>query len=109
MLWVRSDIDAEQIPVPSADLTAAVLQLLDRAVMVVSVYVEGKNTDALASTVTELHNLIVRFRSGRGTGTEVILVGDFNQHDQLWGGDDISPTKQGKADLLMDFMSKHSL
>jgi hypothetical protein len=109
MLWVRSDIDAEQIPVPSADLTAAVLQLPDRAVMVVSVYVEGRNADALASTVRELHNLIVRFRSGRGTRTDVILVGDFNQHDQLWGGDDVSPTRQGEADLLIDFMSEHSL
>jgi Endonuclease-reverse transcriptase len=109
MLWVRSDIDAEQIPVPSADLTAAVLQLPDRAVMVVSVYVEGNSVDALASTVGELHNLIVRFRSGRGTRTDVILVGDFNLHDQLWGGDDISPARQGEADLLIDFMSEHSL
>jgi hypothetical protein len=109
MLWIRSDIDAEQIPVPSPDLTAAVLQLPDRAVMVVSVYVEGNNTDALESTVRELHNLIVRFRSGRGTRTDVILAGDFNQHDQLWGGDNISPTRQGEADLLIDFMSEHSL
>ena len=109
MLWIRSDIDAEQIPVPSADLTAAVLQLPDRAVMVVSVYVEGNNADALESTVRELHNLMVRFRSGRGTRTDVILAGDFNQHDQLWGGDDVSPTRQGEADLLIDFMSEHSL
>jgi hypothetical protein len=37
MLWVRSDIEAEQIPVASSDLTAAILQLPDRAVLVVSV------------------------------------------------------------------------
>jgi hypothetical protein len=51
MLWMRSDLDVEQITVPSADLTAAVLQLSDRAVIVVSVYVEGNNADALAYTI----------------------------------------------------------
>jgi Endonuclease-reverse transcriptase len=109
MLWVRSDLDAEQLPVPSADLTAAVLQLPDRTVMVVSVYVEGQNAAALAYTIEQLRSLIERFRSGRGTRTDVILAGDFNQHDQLWGGDDVSPTRQGEADPLVDFMSEYSL
>ena len=31
MLWVRSDIEAEQVPIPSADLTAAVLQYSSEA------------------------------------------------------------------------------
>src|SRR2546421_10712186 len=57
MLWVRSDIEAEQIPVASSDLTAAILQLPDRAVLVVSVYVEGKNEEALISTIRLLHSL----------------------------------------------------
>ena len=78
--------------------------------MVVSVYVEGRNADALASTVTELHNLIVRFRSGRGTRTDVILLGDFNQHDQLWGGDDVArEQRQGEADPIIDFIGDFSL
>jgi hypothetical protein len=83
MLWIRSDLNAKQIPVPSVDLTAATLQLLDRAVIVVLVYVEGNNTEALAYTIEQLRSLIVRFCSGRGTRTDVILTGDFNRHDQL--------------------------
>ena len=43
MLWVRKDIEVEQIPTASADLTAAVLRLQSRAALVVSVYVEGHN------------------------------------------------------------------
>lgn len=39
MLWIRKDIEAEQIPVQSSDLTAAMLRLPDRSVLVVSVYV----------------------------------------------------------------------
>src|SRR4051812_27509066 len=38
MLWVRHDIEFEQVPMPSADLTAAVLRLPDRDVLIVSVY-----------------------------------------------------------------------
>jgi hypothetical protein len=25
-----------------------------------------------------------------GTVVEILIIGDFNQHDQLWGGDDVS-------------------
>src|SRR4051794_19114227 len=32
MLWIRKDIEAEQVPVQSADLMAAVLRLPDRVV-----------------------------------------------------------------------------
>ena len=43
MLWVRCDIEAEQIPIRLADLTAAKLYLLDRTIIIVLVYVEGNN------------------------------------------------------------------
>ena len=75
MLWVRSDIEAEQIPVASSDLTAAILQLPDRAVLVVSVYVEGNNERHWIYYNEQLHNLIVDFRSGRGTRTDLIIRG----------------------------------
>ncbi|EAQ84299.1 hypothetical protein CHGG_10703 [Chaetomium globosum CBS 148.51] len=87
MLWVRSDIEVEQIPVPSADLTAARIRLPDRAVLMVS----------------------VRFRNGTGTRTDIILAGDFNRHDQLWGGDDVSPRRQGEGDRIINLMDEHSL
>ncbi|KAJ6437529.1 tyrosinase [Purpureocillium lavendulum] len=46
MLWVRSDIEAEQLPIPSADLTAAVLRLPERDVLVVSVKQQRNTTTA---------------------------------------------------------------
>lgn len=58
MLWKRKAIDAELIPVSSVDLTAAVLRLADREVMVVSVYVEGKNEAALTTVAGQLRILI---------------------------------------------------
>ncbi|EAQ85614.1 predicted protein [Chaetomium globosum CBS 148.51] len=58
MLWVRSDIEVEQIPVPSADLTAARIRLPDRAVLMVSVYVEGGSDEALEDAMREIDRLI---------------------------------------------------
>jgi hypothetical protein len=40
---------------------------------------------------------------------DIVVVGDFNQHDQLWGGDDVSQARQGEADALIDFMNDLSL
>lgn len=109
MLWIRKDIDAEQIPIQSADITAVVLRLPDRAVLVVSVYVEGNNEEALRNTIHLLRQAIQETRNKIGTRTDVIVAGDFNRHDQLWGGDNISPARQGEADPIIDFMADHSL
>ena len=109
MLWVRSGIEAEQIPVASPDLTAAILQLPGRAVLVVSVYVEGNNEEALISTIRLLHGLVVDLQGRDGIRTDVLIMGDFNRHDQLWGGDQISPVRQGEADALVDYMTEYSL
>ncbi|KJZ69210.1 hypothetical protein HIM_11410 [Hirsutella minnesotensis 3608] len=109
MLWVRNDVEVEQIPVPSADLTAAVLRLPERGVLVVSVYVEGKSTEALKTTTGLLHDLIRQFRHDSGTRTDVVLAGDFNSHDLLWGGDEISDRRQGEAEPIIDLMNEHGL
>jgi endonuclease/exonuclease/phosphatase family metal-dependent hydrolase len=39
----------------------------------------------------------------------VVLAGNFNRHDQLWGGDDVSQERQGEPDPIIDLMSEYSL
>ncbi|KJZ71568.1 hypothetical protein HIM_09037 [Hirsutella minnesotensis 3608] len=109
MLWIRSDLEAEQVPVPSSDLTAVVLRLEGRAVMVVSVYVQGKNDEALTSAMELLRDLIDRFRDGTGNRTDVVLAGDFNRHDLLWGGDEVSASRQGEGQPIIDLMNDFGL
>ncbi|KAM4061873.1 endonuclease-reverse transcriptase domain-containing protein [Hirsutella rhossiliensis] len=109
MLWIRSDLEAEQVPVPSADLTAVVLRLEGREVMVVSVYVQGKNDEALTSAMELLRDLIDRFRDGTGNRTDVVLAGDFNRHDLLWGGDEVSASRQGEGQPIIDLMNDFGL
>ena len=40
---------------------------------------------------------------------EVVIRGDFNQHDQLWGGDGVALVRQGEADQIIDMMSDLTL
>jgi hypothetical protein len=109
MLWIRKDIAAEQVPVQSSDLTAAVLRLPDRSILVVSVYIEPQDAEALRVAICKLHQVIRGTRSKIGTRVDVVLAGDFNRHDQLWGGDDVSRERQGEADQIIDLMSEHAL
>ncbi|PWI64591.1 hypothetical protein PCL_09521 [Purpureocillium lilacinum] len=109
MLWVRSDIEAEQLAVPSADLTAAVLRLPERDSLVVSVYVQGNDAQILVSAMESLHGLIRSFRDSTGRRTDVVLVGDFNRHNLLWTGDNVSAGGQGEAEPIIDLMNEHGL
>jgi endonuclease/exonuclease/phosphatase family metal-dependent hydrolase len=40
---------------------------------------------------------------------EVVLLGDFNRHDQLWEEDDVTLVRQGEADPIIEMMSELSL
>jgi hypothetical protein len=96
MLWVWRDIEVEQIPIQSSDLTAATLRLADRNIIMVSVYVEGYAPRTLKDTVNKLNGIIRQHLGSTGIRTDVILVGNFNRHDHLWGGDEVNPKSKEK-------------
>ncbi|KAM5526660.1 zinc knuckle [Fusarium oxysporum f. sp. phaseoli] len=109
MLWVNKDVEAEQIPIQTADMTAAILRLPGRLVLVVSVYVPGRDDEALQGTCNLLHQVISGARRQAGGLVDVVIVGDFNRHDQSWGGDEISLTRQGEADQIISLMTEFDL
>jgi exonuclease III len=82
-------MDTEQVRVEDADLTAVLVRVEEKTVLVVSVYVEGKDEGELDKTVRLIRELIRSTARSTGTKVEVILAGDFNRHDQLWGGDGV--------------------
>jgi exonuclease III len=104
MLWVNKDVEAEQIPIELPDMTAAVLRLPERLVLVVSTYVPGGDAQALRDTCDTLRQVIADTRRDAGRVVDLVVVGDFNRHDQLWGGDDVSLVRQGEADQIIDLM-----
>jgi exonuclease III len=109
MLWVNKDVEAEQVPVDSPDITAAIIRLPDRVVLVASVYVPCGDANALKETCENIRRMVTKARRGTGTAVEVLIAGDFNRHDQLWGGDDVSVERQGEADPVIDLMSELAL
>ncbi|KAJ6114152.1 hypothetical protein N7512_007597 [Penicillium capsulatum] len=109
MLWVNRDVEAEQVRIESPDLTAAVIRLPERRIFIASVYVEGRDASALNDACHHLRKAITKVRRGMGTVVEIMIVGDFNRHDQLWGGDDVSTARQGEVDPIIDFMDEFGL
>jgi hypothetical protein len=109
MLWINKEIEAEQVPIESLDLTAAVIRLPERLIFMASVYVEGGNASALDDACNHLLNAITKVRRDTGTVVEILIMGDFNRHDQLWGGDDVSLGRQGEADPIIDLINECAL
>ncbi|EJP60699.1 reverse transcriptase [Beauveria bassiana ARSEF 2860] len=109
MLWIAKDLDAEQVPIESSDMTAALVRISDRVLLVVSVYVEGHDAQALVNTCDTLRKLIQDARRKEGGVVGMVVMGDFNRHDQLWGGNEVSMVRQGEGDAIIDLMNELSL
>ena len=84
MLWVNRDLEAEQVHTNLPDLTAAVIRLDQRIVLVASVYVAGQDEEALQEMCSTLRKLILDTKLQADRPGEVVIAGDFNRHDQLW-------------------------
>lgn len=111
MIWIREDLEAEQIPVESSDLTAVLLRLPSKRVLIISVYVECNDPEALNKAMDLIKETVNEVRSKEGS-VEIVLAGDFNRHDTLWGGDDVAAYRQGEAEpilLLMEELGLSSL
>ncbi len=109
MLWVDKEAEAEQIQVDSSDITAAIIRLPDKMVLVISAYVQCVDTTALKDACENIRKTVAKARQKIGLPVEVVVVGDFNRHDPLWGGDDVRLERQGEADLIIDAMNKQGL
>jgi hypothetical protein len=78
MLWVNREIEAEQVRVESLDLTAAIIRLCERRVLVVLVYILGGDQQALRDACDRLYMVIKDTKRKTGMVVDVILAGDFN-------------------------------
>jgi hypothetical protein len=90
ILWINKDIEAEQMAIPSPDITAAIIRLPEQSILVVSVYIPGLDAQVLQDIYNSLRKIIQEIRRKANTVVELMIVGDFNRYNQLWGGDDVS-------------------
>jgi len=78
------------VAIESLDMTVAIIRLLERSILIASVYVLGFDLYALRDTYNKLRKAIKEVRRKVNTAVEMVVVGDFNRYDQRWGGDDVS-------------------
>ena len=83
MLWVKSDIDSEQILVESPDIVTAIIQLQACKVLAITVYIEPANREALDKGIREIKKTIQTVQRRAGEAIKTVIIGDFNKHDQL--------------------------
>ena len=102
LVYVHVDIPAQQIPVMSPDVVAIQMSVGRRTIIAVSAYVPPSDQEALRDALGHIR----RLTRPRETGREIIITGDFNRHDSLWGGDHVGASpRQGEADDIIDLMT----
>jgi len=65
---------------------------------------DGREEDAnaMAEHLIAIQALFKEARRCYGSGIDIIVAGDFNRHDVMWGGNHIAYTnRQGKAKELV--------
>jgi hypothetical protein len=119
LIYINKRCRFRQVEVPCSDVVAGILKFDSLELMVVSVYVPC-TTDGYRSRAenrAELRhrlNLIrlARTEFERQSGKEIHLFvgGDFNRHDQAWGGDGVASTvPQGEGTPILAWMAELGL
>ena len=91
MIWAHRSLTVKQVPIPTPDITALLIRIGDRRILVCSIYVATAH-DAINDPLPQLLNAMREaLRQVELVESphpvEVIVAGDFNRHNQLWGGD----------------------
>jgi ribonuclease HI len=103
----------QQIQCNGPDVTAVRLETPTGAILVFSVYVPPIGSTR-RSAEEEMQSVLTAIQTtlneqGPADNMGVIIAGDFNRQDPLWGGDLIRPHLVGDAASLIAFMQEHRL
>ena len=117
-IWVRADVAAVQLSVACSDITTVAVTIGQRRILMASVYIPpihavgvppSQSQELMQVSLQSLHELIEKERRNN-PGTELVIAGDFNRHDTLWGGPRVGETnRQGEAAPIIEFMDQHGL
>lgn len=116
-IWASRDVAATQAWVDSADITAVVAHVGGKRIVIVSVYIpdlsstqtKDESKEVLTSRLDAIKG-IVQQEQLRDPHTEVIVAGDFNRHNPLWGGSSVgNEPRQDESEPIIDFMAELSL
>jgi hypothetical protein len=113
MIWVHKDVQFQEVETGSRDMAAVMLKSGSELVVAISIYVEKKSSAAdmeLAEAIRKIDEVIQKARRAVMEPVEILMTGDFNRHDQLWGGDAVATTdRQGEGAPIIEMMADHGL
>ncbi len=111
MIWVNKNQKTRQVAINHSDLTAGYAQLGKRDLFIASIYIlcSSNRPEADEKVLRSCLNLVKKtFMMEKETcpQLEVILAGDFNRWDKLWGGNPVaSNSRQGEGWLIIDLIA----
>jgi hypothetical protein len=114
MIWVnKKTYPHRQIDVVSADI-AAVLLFTPSPILAISVYIPpgrgSEGTRTLTQGLDAIRDAHRQVRYEYGANIDILMVGDFNRHDQLWGGNQVATQpRQGEAEPIVLLMADWGL
>ncbi|KAF9728545.1 zinc knuckle [Paraphaeosphaeria minitans] len=113
MLWTHRDITARPIPTESTDIAALLIELETGPLLAISVYIPAKSDSEdreLNSRLDIIRRTIDTTRRNHDRRVELLIAGDFNRHDQFWGGDVVATSqRQGEGEPIIQLMSELDL
>lgn len=115
LIWTHKRLTCTQIPVKSSDITAIMIEVARHLIVIISVYVpygptvneNGQLLQKMLKLIKATHQYAEQLKR---KNAELLIGGDFNRHDQFWGGNQISCTpRQGEGARIIDFMLENDL
>ena len=114
MVWVnKKTLPHRQIAIASADI-AGVLLFTPSPTLAISVYIPPgrgcEGTRTLTQGLDAIREAHHRAQCEYGDNIDTLIVGDFNRHDQLWGGNQVATrNRQGEAEPIVLLMADWGL
>ena len=105
----------KQVQCNNLDATGILVNTSAGSILVFSVYIPpiGGTREAaeaeLQNTLQALDMTITQNTPNSDGACHLVIGGDFNRQDPLWGGDNIQPYRVGEATGLVGFMEEHGL
>lgn len=112
LIYVNKKTQFRQVSISSPDIAAGLLRVATQRILVISVYVPrdpSASNDQNATELTQRLRLIAwaweEAKRKWGTDVQLFVAGDFNRHDQLWGGDAVASSQyHGEGTPILEWM-----
>lgn len=117
VIWTHTKIRASQITVDCHDITAIVMHLDKRSILLISCYdprdgaTLEEREEALGTRTDMIIATMARARTDIGGEVDTIICADLNRHHTVWGGRDISIQhgRRTEGDKVVNFMHETSV